>query len=418
MAHINALACASVGAFLAALAVAAWGAEFAVGPGDVREGYESRDYRSQSEMLETRLGDALPLAELAASPPLGLPPLSSVPSSEEVELGRRLFFDRRLSANATLSCGMCHIPEQGFAQNELATPVGIEGRSVRRNAPALYNVAYVSSLFLDGREPDLVNQIWGPLLANNEMGNSDRAAVLARVAAVEDYAGRFAALYSQGLTEHTLGMALASYEIALLSASSPFDRWYFSADSSSIVAIAIEGFEVFKRSGCASCHVVDAGHALFTDGGFHNTGAGYLRHNRSLQPARVQLAPGVFVEPTVAVEILVMADDGRFEVTRNSVDRWRYRTPSLRNVAVTGPYLHDGSLGNLDAVLEFYNSGGGGDPQQDPRVRPLNLSKQDMAALKAFLEALTGDNVDALAADARSTNIGDAGKTSDAELFQ
>jgi len=417
MAHINAKACAGVGAILTALAVAAWGAEFAVGPGDVREGYESRDYRSRSQMLETRLGDALPLAELAASPPLGLPPLSIVPSAAEVELGRRLFFDRRLSANDTLSCGMCHIPEQGFAQNELATPVGIEGRSVRRNAPALYNVAYVGSLFLDGREPELVNQIWGPLLADNEMGNADRAAVLATVAAMEDYAGRFAAIYPQGLTETTLGMALAAYQIALLSAASPFDRWYFSADSSSMDQSAIEGFEVFKQSGCMSCHVVGAEHALFTDGGFHNTGAGYIRYNRSLQPARVQLAPGVFVEPTVAVEIAIMADDGRFGVTQNSADRWRYRTPSLRNVAVTGPYMHDGSLANLDAVLEFYNSGGGGDPQQDPRVRPLNLSKQDMAALKAFLEALTGDNIDALAADARSTTIGDAGKIGDAALF-
>lgn len=405
--QINARASA-VGMLCAALAVSAWGAEFAVGPGDVREGYESKDYRSRSQMLEIGLGEGLSLAELAAAPPLGLPALATLPSAGEVELGRRLFFDRRLSANDTLSCGMCHIPEQGFAQNELATPVGMEGRSVRRNAPTLYNVAYVSELFLDGREPELVNQIWGPLLADNEMGNSDRSAVLARIAVIEDYAVRFSALYPQGLTEGTLGRALAAYQIVLLSASSPFDRWYFAADKSSFSADAVRGFEVFQRSGCVSCHVIDAEHALFTDGGFHNTGTGYARYNRSLQPLRVQLAPGVFVKPAVTVEMTVMTDDGRLEVTGDPLDRWRYRTPSLRNVAVTGPYMHDGSLASLDEVIEFYNLGGGGDPRQDPRVRPLDLSPQDIVAIKAFLVSLTGDNIDALAADARSVTIGDA----------
>jgi cytochrome c peroxidase len=395
------------GTFLAALSMLAWSAEFTVGPGDVRDGYESRDFRSRSNMLEIRTGEALPLAELVAEPPLGLPPLTAAPSAAEIDLGRRLFFDRRLSANDTLSCGMCHIPEQGFAQNELATPVGLEGRSVRRNVPSLYNVGYVTSLFLDGRESELTSQIWGPLLANNEMGNPDRKAVLARVRAIEDYAARFSGLYPQGLTELTLGSALAAYQSALLSAASPFDRWYFAGISSAMDEQEIRGFEVFQRGGCVSCHVIGAEHALFTDGGFHNTGAGYVRYNRSLQPARVQLAPGVFVQPTVEMEVATLADEGRFEVTGHARDRWRYRTPSLRNVALTGPYMHDGSLASLDAVLNFYNAGGGGDPQQDPRVQPLHLSLQELAALKAFLHALTGANVDALAADARSVTIGD-----------
>jgi len=406
-AHSNVPLRTVVGAFLAALSTLAWSAEFTVGPGDVRDGYESRDFRSHSNMLEIRPGDALPLAELVAAPPLGLPPMPVAPSAAEIDLGRRLFYDRRLSVNDTLSCGMCHIPEQGFAQNELATPVGLEGRSVRRNVPSLYNVAYMASLFLDGRESELTSQIWGPLLAINEMGNPDRKAVLASVGAIEDYAARFSELYPQGLTELTLGSALAAYQSALLSAASPFDRWYFAGIATALDEQAIRGFEVFQRRGCVSCHIVGSEHALFTDGRFHNTGAGYVRHTRSLQPARVQLAPGVFVQPTVAIEVSMLADEGRFEVTGRAQDRWRYRTPSLRNVALTGPYMHDGSLASLDAVLKFYNAGGGGDPQQDPRVQPLHLTPRELAALKAFLHALTGANVDALASDARSVTIGD-----------
>jgi len=142
-----------------------------VGTQDVRTGYDTAAFRTRSQAVEMRKGLRLPLARLAQRPPLGLPPLSQRFTAAQVDLGRQLFFDRRLSVNATLSCAMCHIPEQGFTQNEIATPVGNEGRGVRRNAPALYNVAYVQNLFLDGRERSLVEQIWSPLLAANEMAN-------------------------------------------------------------------------------------------------------------------------------------------------------------------------------------------------------------------------------------------------------
>lgn len=380
-----------------------------VGTGDVRQGYESVDYQTDTRAVDTRLGARLPLAEMAGRALLGLPMLESTLSPPEVDLGRQLFFDRRLSSNDTLSCAMCHIPEQGFTQNEMATPVGMEGRSVRRNAPSLYNVAFVENLFLDGRENSLIEQIWSPLLAHNEMANANRAVVIARLRSVAAYREKFRQLYAQGLTAETLGKALAAYQSALRSAASPFDHWYFGANETlrpDYPQAARLGFEVFKAAGCSACHTLHKDHALFTDGLFHNTGTGFLRAQRAAQPARVQLAPGVFVTPAVQLETQNMSDDGRAEVTADPFDRWRYRTPSLRNVALTSPYMHDGSIPTLNAVVQFYNAGGGGDPRQDPRIRPLNLTAAESESLVAFLSSLTGDNVDALAADARSVAVG------------
>jgi cytochrome c peroxidase len=325
-----------------------------------------------------------------------------------VDLGRALFFDRRLSANGTLSCGMCHVPEQGFTQNELRTPVGLEGRSVRRNAPALYNVAYLSRLFHDGRESALEEQIWSPLLAENEMGNPDRTSVLRRIVGLDGYSERFAAVYQAGLTATTLGAALASYQRALLSADSPFDRWHFGAVADALDEHEQRGFAVFQQAGCTSCHTIGDDAALFTDNEFHNTGLGYRARQTTQRPERLQIAPGVFTELTVAVAEPRVADEGRFEVTGRDPDRGRFRTPTLRNVAVTGPYMHDGSLATLRAVVDYYAAGGSGDPNQDPRVRPLKLSTRDKAALEAFLTTLTGSDVAALADDARSVSIGDS----------
>jgi len=310
---------------------------------------------------------------------------------------------------------MCHIPEEGFTQNELATPVGHLGKGVRRNVPSLYNVAFAEDLFLDGREQSLEAQIWSPLLAENEMANESREAVLAKLALNGGYKARFAEIFEEGLTEATLGRALAAYQRALLSGDSPFDRWYFGDERSTLVgsgaegypALAAEGFSVFQDKGCVSCHHINESSALFTDGQYHNTGTGYQRAGRALRPPSVQLAPGVFVVPTVDAETETFTDDGRYEVTGLDADKWRYRTPSLRNVALTGPYLHDGSIATLEAVVAFYAEGGGGDPAQDPRTQSVQLTESDQDALVAFLRTLTSSQVDALVSDARSVTIGE-----------
>ncbi len=347
---------------------------------------------------------------LQLKPPLGLPEVPVPPDNPltpaKIELGRKLFLDRRLSHNGTLSCAMCHVPEQGFTSNELATPIGLEGRSLRRNAPTLYNVAYAASLFHDGRETTLENQVWNPLLARNEMGNPSVGYVIEKIKALPDYDGLFEQAFGRGPDMLTVGQALAAYQRTLLSANSPFDRWYYGGEKNALTPEEQRGFEIFRgKGGCAACHAFGEKHALFTDNGFHNTGVGWARSMGVKGRHSVQLAPGLTVE--VEEEMLQdfepsLPDTGRLEVTFDPRDRWAYRTPTLRNVALTAPYMHDGSLATLEEVVEFYDQGGIDHPLKDPLLKPLGLTAEEKRALVAFLKALTGDNADRLARDARA----------------
>lgn len=387
-------------------------------PGDYKQGYESHDYTTRSLSLEARRGEPAELMRYVERPPLGLPPVP-VPQDnpitpEKVQLGRKLFYDRRLSLNQTQSCAMCHIPEQGFTNNELSVAVGIEGRSGRRNSPTIYNVAYLKRLFHDGRERSLEQQVWGPLLDRREMGNPSFAAVLEKLEVLPDYRGLFEAAFGQGPSMETVGMALASYQRTLVSGNSPFDRWYFGGEEGAVSEAVKRGFALFRgKAGCIACHTVAEDHALFTDNELHNIGIGALR---SLSPEperrRLILAPGVVVE--VDAELIdsvghaPQGDLGRYEITEDPDDRWKYRTPTLRNVALTAPYMHDGSLKTLEEVVEFYDQGGFPNETLDPLIRPLGLSRGEKSDLVAFLHSLTGDNVEALVADAFAAPVGDA----------
>ena len=342
------------------------------------------------------------LLVLTAVPPLGLPPLP-VPANnpiteEKISLGRKLFFDRRLSFNGTLSCAMCHIPEQGFTQHELKTPVGMEGSFVKRNSPALYNVGYRSTLFHDGREDTLENQVWQPLLRKNEMANPSIGYVLSTIREAPDYDGLFEAAFEREVAMEGVGMALASYQRSLLSADSPFDRWYFGGDNQAMSESAIRGFSLFQSKSCVSCHSIGATGALFSDGEFHDTGIGYYRAMTPDDGAldSVRLAPGVEVRPKVQFLPPSISDLGRYEATGRAGDRWLYSTPSLRNVAVTAPYMHDGSLPDLQAVVEFYNRGAIPHADLDSRLKPLGLDRKQIADLVNFLNALTGSNVNSI----------------------
>jgi cytochrome c peroxidase len=387
------------------------------GPGDDRTGYERRDYATRSRSLAARRGRPVDLLANLNSPPLGLPPME-VPAdapvtAETLALGRRLFFDRRLSLNGTFSCAMCHVPEQGFASNELQTAVGIEGRTVRRNTPSLYNVGYFPILFHDGRETRLKHQVWGPLLAANEMGNPSIASVVEKLRRLPEYEGKFEIAFGGGPDMETVGKALASYERALTCGDSPFDRWYYGGAPAAVGDAVKRGFAVFTgKGGCAGCHPVGPEDALFSDGGLHNTGIGYRASmGRKPPKRRIQVAPGVSLD--VAGELIGKvseprpSDLGRYEITQDPDDRWKYKTPSLRNLTLTAPYMHDGSIPTLAAVVAFYDQGGVENPLLDPRIGPLGLSAQERADLVAFLEALTG-RCDALVADAFAAPVGDA----------
>ena len=335
---------------------------------------------------------AAPAQETAA--PLGLPKLPEGAAGTPAmrRLGEKLFFDRGLSANGTLSCAMCHIPTQGYASNQSALSIGMEGRTLRRNAPSLYNVVYKQYLFHDGRETDLSAQVWGPLLAPDEMGNTGVGPLLARLAKDEAYGPAFAAAFpGEGVTMVTLGRAIAAYEATLLKGDSRVDRALFGGDEGALSAQEWCGYELFTgKAGCAACHEIGATSALFADQSWHDTGVAFRR--RDLDTARVVLAPGV--ERELKLSALGFAtpkprsDLGRFEITKNPADRWAFVTPSLRGVKDTRPYMHDGSLRTLEEVVEFYDAGGGQNPGLEARIKPLGLSEDEKAALAAFLRAL------------------------------
>jgi cytochrome c peroxidase len=256
---------------------------------------------------------------------------------------------------------------------------------LRRNAPSLLNVAFEELLMRDGEAPSLQSQVLGPLFELHEMANPTFKGLIARIERLPDYQDRFEKAFGAPISVPLIGRAIASYERSLLCARSPFDRWRFRGESGAMGARAQEGFRLFAgKAGCLACHPVGAQAALFTDHGFHNTGVGF----RPLPAAGT------------------LEDRGRQEVTHEAGDLHKFKTPSLRNVAHTSPYMHDGSLKSLADVVRYYNGGGSGDPAQDAPIRPLGLSEEEIGDLIAFLESLNCDGIEPLIDDARSATGG------------
>ena len=348
---------------------------------------------------------------------LGLPTPNAVATAPEIALGKRLFFDRRLSHNDTISCAMCHIPEQGFTSNELTTAVGIEGRTVRRNSPSLLNVGFMQKLFHDGRESSLEQQVWSPLLAFNEMANPSIGHLINKISKIDDYREEFHRIYGdEGISMHSVGSALAAYQRSLRAADSPVDVLLYgngkeiASENNERLA---KGLALFKgKARCASCHSIGERFALFTDQQLHNTGIGYARSMGDEEIFRtIMVAPGQALEvhrdDVGPNELDNFNDLGLYEITEEPSDRWKYRTPSLRNVGLTAPYMHNGALQTLEEVVRFYNLGGVPNPELDPLITPLNLSAEEQQSLVFFLENLTSPHVASLVEDARSTPIGE-----------
>jgi cytochrome c peroxidase len=348
----------------------------------------------------------LPLKLAAVEPPLevgvplGLPPLPTAPADGAiVALGKKLFFDRGLSFNDTMACGMCHIERQAFTSNQLATSVGMEGKSLRRNAPSLFNVAYETKLFRDGRENSLETQVWSPIVSPDELAVPSVGWELAKVRSFPDYPALFERSFpGRGVSVETIGIAIAAYERTLLLANSPFDRWRYGGEKGALSQQEQLGYALFiGKAGCSVCHLVGEQSALFTDGQFHDTGLAYSNTmGLHIKDFDVRLAEGNFTrlsqEDVQMISNPTPNDLGRFEVTQNPKDRWTFKTPSLRNVALTGPYMHDGSLNTLVDVVNYYNVGGFYSPNKSDLVKPMDLTDQEKQALVAFLNSLTGTN--------------------------
>lgn len=342
------------------------------------------------------------------NPPLGLPATSAAGGTTAdralFKLGETLFFERRLTANSSLSCAHCHIPSQGFTSNSMARAIGFEGRSLRRNAPSLYNVGYMKRLFVDGREFSLEAAVWDELLNYATTGNRDVGGMLSRIEAVEGYAVLFEQAFpGAGVSMQTVSAALAAYMRTLVAADSPFDRWRYGGQADAINASARRGFDLFTgKAGCAACHTVGPKDALFTDNKLHNTGIGWYRsmHDDD-KPPRIVIGSDVVIEvdqnALAGTEEQSFNDLGLYEATQHPDDRWAYKTPSLRNITRTAPYMHDGSMASLEEVVEYYDRGGFAHEFIDERIRPLGLTEQDKTDLVEFMQTLTGSNVDALA---------------------
>jgi cytochrome c peroxidase len=298
--------------------------------------------------------------------PLGLQadaayvPAGNPPTAERVTLGRLLYFDKRLSADDTVSCATCHDPAHGFAEPR-ATSSGIRGQVGARNAPTVLNRLFSKEQFWDGRAADLEEQAHGPVVNQIEMGMASHDACIERLRGIKGYPPLFEKAFgTPEITMPRVAQAIASYERTVLTGNSPFDR-YQAGDQEAMTAAAVRGMALFNGKGnCVTCH---AGFN-FTDESYHNLGVG--------------------MDATTP-------DLGRYAVTKQDVDRGAFKTPTLRNVTQTAPYMHDGKEKTLRDVIVFYNQGGRANPWLSKERRPLALSDAEIAELVVFLEALTGE---------------------------
>jgi cytochrome c peroxidase len=306
---------------------------------------------------------AIPLGLMSPVYPIGRPP-----GDAEVELGRRLFFDAVLSRDGSVNCATCHSPEHGFADPR-ARSIGITGQPGRRNSPTLLNVAYFDSFGWDGRHNTIEAQTLDAITNVEEMG-LEHDQIAPRVEPT--YGAEIRRVYGEMSVEAVL-RALAAYQRSLLAGGSPFDRYLYRGERDAISESAKRGFDIFLRQGrCIQCHMIrcDDCHpfggttAFFFNNRFHNLGVGFVRG----------LAP---------------QDAGRVEFTGRPEHTHAFRTPSLRNVELTAPYMHDGSIATLEDVVEFYARGGNPNVHLDPEIRRLNLTRQQKADLVSFLRSLT-----------------------------
>ena len=287
-------------------------------------------------------------------------PEANPATAAKVELGKALFFDPRLSGNGTLSCASCHNPALGWSDG-LKTGVGINGTALGRATPTIFNMAYNTQFMWDGRKKSLEDQALGPMKTAEEM-RTDFSAAVAMLTSSDGYVALFARAYpGEVIGEEAIAKAIAAFERTVVSEDSRFDRW-LAGDRKALTAQEYRGYQVFndpKRGGCANCH----SGPNFTDNGFHNIG---------LMPIDGKV------------------DEGRYKIKAIASLKGAFKTPTLRDIALTAPYFHDGSAATLMDVVEHYNRGGDDKTNLSKDVRPLNLSARDKEDLVAFMNALGG----------------------------
>jgi len=300
--------------------------------------------------------------------PLGLQPDSAViPGDnpltvEKLRLGKRLFFEKALSVDGTISCASCHIPEKGFADPERFSD-GVKGQKGTRQAPAIINRLFSAAQFWDGRAASLEEQALGPIQNPVEMGNPSMVPVLDRIKTSPEYVRAFKEAFppSGEITDETVARAIASFERTILSGNSPYDR-FGAGDNTALGEAAQRGLKIFKdenKGNCETCHAS----FNFTDENYNNIGVGMAAKDPDL---------------------------GRYKVTKLEGHQGAFKTPTLREIANTAPYMHDGSQKTLEEVVAFYNQGGHPNKWLSPKIKRLKLTKQEQADLVEFLKSLSG----------------------------
>lgn len=312
-------------------------------------------------------------------------------TTDRVVLGKKLFFDKRLSRDGTVSCATCHDVTRGFA-DQLPTSEGIGAKIGRRNAPTTMNVVLLQTLFLDGRSPSLDHQARLPIINQIEMGFPDGESAVKAIAGDAEYQQMFQKAYGRSINFDDIGRAIAAFERTMIFTDSPF-RHFLDGDQKAISAEAKAGWRLFnEKARCVSCHHMSPSNPLGTDNRFHNVGVS-ARHQDFEQLARQGLKALEEDPSEEKLEELALSTDlselGRFMATKNRADIGAFRTSMLLNVGITPPYMHDGSLETLWDVMDHYNKGGEANLFLDGGMEPLALTEQEIDQVVAFLFALT-----------------------------
>lgn len=319
------------------------------------------------------LGFSSPLISWATLPgeedweaPLGLDgdfmviPKDNPLTKEKVELGKLLFFDKRLSKNNTIACGSCHLPSLAFTDGQPVS-TGIHRLQGGRSAPASINRLFSTAQFWDGRAATLEEQSTGPFVSPVEHGFANHDELVAKLKTIEGYQPLFQQVFQGAITKERVGQAIASFQRTILSGNSPYDRFDRGREEKAISPAAQRGLKLFRgKSLCFICH----SGFNFTDERFHNLGIDWDTDHIDL---------------------------GRFTVTKNPEDIGAFKTPTLREIPRTAPYMHDGRFATLRQVVDFYNGGGIKNPHKDKTIVPLDLTDQEKEDLVEFLQSLSGE---------------------------
>ena len=315
---------------------------------------------------------------IAITAPLGLPPVSipadNPPTAETIALGRRLYYDPQLSIDSTVSCASCHAPQFAFSDNRPFSE-GVGGKLGTRKAPTVINSAFSPLQFWDGRAASLEEQAKGPMANPVEMAHSLNG-IVKRLQADLNYPSLFKAAWgTDQITIEMVVKSIASFERTIIAGDSPFDRFYYGHDSKALSAAAQRGLKIFvskNKGNCEVCHTISRDYALFTDGKFHNLGIGADTRGN-------------------------LSDLGRYTVTKAETDKGCFKTPSLRNLANRGPYMHDGTFRTVKDAFAHYIGGGNWNPYLDKEIHSLDtLTFDEREDLLEFLDSLNGKLPDSI----------------------